>query len=183
MSNNAQTPYNPLVRKTGNQQGRALDAIAIAGVGQQHVGTYGRTLPGGVSIVSDNRGRGTSGVAHPFQGKRRNQEGIAQIEPGTINGKFATSYEVEIPANGVAYVYVRLIPTFTDVEGYITNWTFDDFTILVNSSVPADTTENFYKPICTYSDGKKVAQPVQNSLDVAWCGMLEAPQARYGLSG
>jgi hypothetical protein len=183
MSNNAQTPYNPLVRKTGTQQGRALDAIAASGFGQQHVGNFTKPLPGGVSVVSDNRGRSSGNVAHPFKGKRRNDEGIVEIEPGTINGKFATSYQVSVGASGVVYVYAQIIPTFTDIEGYIISWDFENFTIASAATVPDDTTENFYKPLCVYTDGVKVAQVVQNSLDVVWCGMLEAPQARYGLSG
>lgn len=181
MSNSAQAPYNPLIRKTGTQQGRALDAVAAAGVGQQNVGAFGRPLPGGVSIVTAGRGR--SPVAHPFKAGRRNNSGVVKVEPGTINGKFAQSYEVEVGETGTIYVFVKVIPTFTVVETYVVSWEFDDFEIDSDFGAPEDTATEFYRVIAVYTNGVKVAQPVQNSLEVAWCGTEESPTARWGVSG
>lgn len=182
MSNNAQTPYNPLVRKTGTQQGRALDAIAASGFGQQHVGNFTKPLPGGVSVVSDKRGRGAID-SHPFKCLRRKDDGSADIEQGTINGQFAASYNVAVSNIGTVYVYVSVTPTFTDIEDFITGASFSSFNFGSGSSVPADSATTFYRAIATYVNGVKTGQTVRNSLEVAFCGTVSEPSARWGISG
>lgn len=182
MSNNAQTPYNPLVRKTGTQQGRALDAIAASGFGQQHVGVTTRPLPGGVSIAASKRAEAAA-TGHPFKCFRRKNDGTADIEQGTINGKFAASYNVAVSDTGTVYVYVSVTPTFTDIEDFITGASFSSFTFGSGSSVPADSATTFYRAIATYVNGVKTGQTVRNSLEVAFCGTVSEPSARWGISG
>lgn len=182
MSNNAQTPYNPLVRKTGTQQGRALDSIASVGFGQQHVGNFTRPLPGGVSVVSDKKTRSAID-SHPFKCLRRKDNGTIDIEQATINGQFASSYNLAISDVGTVYVYVSVTPTFTDIEDFITGASFATFAFGSAASVPADTTTTFYRVIATYAAGIKTGQTVRNSLEVAFCGTLAEPSARWGISG
>lgn len=182
MSNSAQGSSNPLLRKRGTRDGRVIDAIGAASVGQQNVGTFSKPLPGGVSMIVDKRGRAIR-ETYPFRCKIRKADGTVQIEQGTINGKSATAYSVNIAATGTQVIYVRVTPTFTDVEDYITGATFANFTILAASAVPADTATDFYRTLATYVDGVKTGQPVRNSLEIIWCGTTAAPNARWGLSG
>lgn len=182
MSNNAQAFSNPLVRKRGTRDGRALDAADSAKLGQQNVGMFSRPLPGGVSTISNAQSR-TPSQGHPFRCLIRQVGGDVQVEQGTINGKSAVSYTVNIADTGTQVIYVKIEPEFTDVEEFIVSATFDDFEIEVDSEVPADTDTLFYRTLATYVNGKKVGQPIRNSLEVAFCGTINEPQARWGLSG
>lgn len=182
MSNSAQGSSNPLLRKKNARDGRILDAISASSVSQQNVGTYSKPLPGGMSIVVDKR-RAKSAETHPFRCKSRQTDGSVAIEQGTINGKSASAYSVTVSNTGTQVIYVAVTPTFTDVEDYITGATFSSFTLAVASSVPSDTATTFYRLIATFVDGQKTGQPVRNSLEVAFCGTVSAPQARWGISG
>jgi hypothetical protein len=183
MSNTAQAFSNPLIRKQDNRDSRALDGIDQSKIGQQNVGIFTRPMPGGVATVIDARRRGSGAQGHPFRCLGRKSDGSVQIEQGTVNGKSATEYFVSIPSVGFRVIYIEINPDFDDIEDYITGATFANFTIKTGSSVPSDTSTLFRRLIASYNNGVKVGQPVRNSLEVAFCGTVEEPQARWGISG
>lgn len=183
MSNTAQVPGNPLIRKHGLRDSRALDGIDAARPAPNNAFMFSRPMPGGVALTPMARAR-SAATTHPFKASPRVRGGVILLHPGTVNGKTASAgYELAISDTGVVEVFVRVEPVFSDYEDYITGASFDTFDLLANTTLPSDTASTFHRPVARYEDGVKVAQYVTQSLEVYWCGSVDQPNPRWGVSG
>lgn len=174
MSNTAQAPGNPLIRKHGLRDSRALDGIDQAKPASNNAFMFSTPMPGGVALMAQARARGARRL---FPLQLTGTPSALRVMPGFVRissqmvPKIGTDPISATPppalnaANGHA-VYLKIQVTLNKTNEWVNGASLDNVTVHAANSVPSDTSNTFHVQLGMITEGGLVQSWVNSNLQI-----------------